>query len=267
MTLILRAIHLYPIKSTLGYSVSQAVVQPQGLSFDREFMLTEPNGKFITARKDAELYHFSAMPVPFGLYVRHKNGNSLLVRYQDFSQMQTCEVWGTEFSSLIATDKINRWFSEKIGREVQLRWTGEHTQRQIKRFPQHPLSFADGYPLLLTNTASLTELQKHCPAPILMSQFRPNLVIEGNTPFEEQQWDRIQIGEVTFLHTKPCERCVLTTRNPETGQLNPTMEPFRSLKKLNSNEEGKPIFGINLLPLNSGIITLDDPVNLLFSKA
>ena len=79
-------IFLYPIKSTQSYGVQQALVQLQGLNFDREFMLTEPSGKFITARKDGELYRFSAFPIPFGLYVQHQDGSQLIVKYQDFQQ-------------------------------------------------------------------------------------------------------------------------------------------------------------------------------------
>lgn len=259
----IQAIHLYPIKSTQAYGVSQAVVQPQGLNFDREFMLTEPDGKFITARKDAELYRFSAFPVPFGLLVEHQDGSQLTVRYQDFSRSQDCEVWGTEFSSLLANDEINQWFSEKMGRAVQLRWTGEQSQRRLKRFPDNALSFADGYPLLLTNDKSLEAVQNASQLPIKMSQFRPNIVIEGNVAFEEQHWEKIQIGKVTFLHTKPCERCVLTTRDPDTLQLEPQMEPFRSLKKINPNAEGKPLFGINLMPLNSGVIRVGDKIEVI----
>ncbi|MEE6031081.1 MOSC domain-containing protein [Avibacterium paragallinarum] len=262
----LQHIYLYPIKSTQSYEVAQAVVQPQGLNFDRTFMLTEPDGTFISARKDAELYHFYALPTPLGLYIQHKDGSAIQVQYTDFQQSQACEVWGNEFNSLLASQEINHWFSEKIGRAVQLRWTGEHTQRKIKRYPDQPLSFADGYPLLLTTEASFNTVQQACPSPISPLQFRPNLIIDGITPFEEQQWAEIQIGEVKFLHSKPCERCVLTTRNPTTNQADPKMEPFRTLKKLNRNEQGAPLFGINLIPLNTGIIRVNDEVKILTLK-
>ena len=56
-------LNLYPIKSTQAYRVEQAFVQPQGLNFDREFMITEPDGTFITARKDKVLYQLSAFPI------------------------------------------------------------------------------------------------------------------------------------------------------------------------------------------------------------
>lgn len=260
-------IFLYPIKSTQAYGVAQAFVQPQGLNFDREFMLTEPNGKFITARKDGELYLFSAFPIPFGLYVQHQDGSQLIAKYQDFQQEQDCEIWGTEFASFVAPDFINQWFSEKIGREVQLRWTGLETQRRINRFPESAVSFADGYPLLLTTQASLQELQKHCPVSVKMAQFRTNLVVDGETAFDEQQWEKIQIGDVAFFNAKPCTRCILTSRDPNTHLLDKTMEPFRTLKKINVSEKGDPLFGINLIPLNSGVIKIGDQVEILSYKA
>ncbi|MGY4677014.1 MOSC domain-containing protein [Pasteurella sp. P03HT] len=259
----LQQLYLYPIKSTQAYGVSQAVVQPQGLHFDREFMLTEQDGTFITARKDHALYHLTALPLPQGLFVQHKLGEKLIVHYRDFTQQISCEVWGSHFLSWVANDNINQWFSHKLGRAVQLRWLGEHVQRRIKKFPDIPVSFADGYPILLTTSRSLDALQAHCPRPIDMRQFRPNFVIDGESPFVEQQWKKIQIGELTFLNAKPCERCVLTTRHLEHNIMDPHMEPFRTLKKINRSAEGQPLFGINLIPLKTGIIRCGDPVQVL----
>lgn len=262
----LKQIYLYPIKSTQSYKVNQAVVFPHGLNFDREFMLTEIDGSFITARKDAELYHFYAFPIPLGLYIRYKNNSHIQIYYQDFRETQSCDVWGNQFPSFVAKNIINQWFSEKLDRPVQLRWIGEKSQRKIKRYPTQPLSFADGYPLLLTTEASFNAVQQACSSPILSTQFRPNMIINGINAFEEQQWEQIQIGEVKFLHTKPCERCVLTTRNPEKNQIDSQMEPFRTLKKINTNKQGLPLFGINLIPLNTGTIRVGDSVKILSFK-
>lgn len=259
----LQHIYLYPIKSAQPYEVSQAVVYPQGLNFDREFMLTELDGTFITARKEALLYSFSAFPTPSGLYVQYKNHSYIQIEYQDFQQILSCEVWHNNFPSFVASETINQWFSKIIGRSIQLRWLGKNPQRTIKRYPDHPLSFADGYPLLLITESSLNAVQQSCPASITAQQFRPNIIIESSLPFEEQQWDKIQIGDVIFLHSKPCERCILITRNPHTNQMDPKMEPFRTLKKINTNKQGIPLFGINLIPLNTGIIRNGDKLKVL----
>lgn len=258
----LQQISIYPLKSAQGYQTSQAVVQPQGLSFDREFMLAEPNGKFITARKDQGLYAFSALPVPFGVQFFHQDGSSINLSYQDFQHQSISEVWNSQFNSFVAPQWVNQWFSAKLGRELQLRWIGSQTPRRTSRSPETPVAFADGYPLLLTSQQSLNQLQQHCPIPVNMQQFRPNIVIDGDFPFAEQQWTEIQIGEVSFLNIKPCERCVLITRDPLTHLLDPKMEPLRTLKKINSDSQGKVIFGINLIPLNTGMISVGDKVEI-----
>lgn len=257
------ALNIYPIKSTQAYSLQQSEISPQGLLFDRTFMLTELNGHFITARKDAELFKFKAIPSLDSLQVIHQDGSQVIVKTKDFITETECQVWNDQFNSLIAPAQINQWFSQKIGRPVQLRWLGEKSQRVIKKFPSNPLSFADAYPILLVSLASLDKLQQHCPTLLDIGQFRGNIVINGSIPFAEENWQKIQIGEVSFLHTKPSTRCILTARDPKTGELNSQLEPFRTLKKLNKNLQGEPVFGINLLPLNSGVVEVGDKITIL----
>ncbi|PJG86537.1 MOSC domain-containing protein [Conservatibacter flavescens] len=254
---------IYPIKSTQAYPISQGIIEEKGFNFDRTFMLTEPDGKFITARKTAELFALFAYPTENGLFVQHKNGEHCVINYEDFQQLASCEVWGTQFPSFVANESINHWFSQKLNQPVQLRWLGKQSQRYIQKYPDSTVSFADGYPVLLTNVQSLQALQAQCPAPISMSQFRPNIVIDDYSAFVEETWNKIQIGNVTFIRTKNCTRCVLTSRDPETGLNHEKLEPFRTLKKYHCNEKGEPIFGIHLLPTNTGIIRVGDTVKIL----
>lgn len=262
----LTSIAFYPIKSIQPCFTQQSYVQPHGLSFDREFMLTDEQGKFITARKHGALYQLSAYPVAQGIMVCHQDGSQLLIRYQDFSQQQTCEVWGTHFPSYIAPAEINQWFSEKLQVSVVLRWLGEQDQRTVPHFPEHNVSFADGFPLLLVSESSFAAVQQACPTPISIAQFRSNLIVSGEASFAEETWHTIKIGSVTFLNAKLCARCILTTRNLTSGELDAKAEPFRTLKKLHTNEKGEPIFGINLIPLNSGVIQIGDKVEVLQYK-
>ncbi|WP_301099579.1 MOSC N-terminal beta barrel domain-containing protein [Otariodibacter sp.] len=256
-------LHLYPIKSTLPYTVHQAFVQPQGLNFDREFMITEVDGKFITARKDEILYKFSAYPLPTGMVISAPDGEKLFVHYHDFSQTQSSEVWGNHFPSFVANEKINQWLSLYFNRPVQLRWLGQQSQRQLSQSNSMPMSFADSNPILLTSEKSLAQLNEWSPIHSIMQQFRSNIVIDGLKAFEEDHWQRIQIGEVTFTVAQQCTRCILITRNIETNQLDPNAEPFRTLKKYHTNEKGKPTFGIHLIPENSGVIKIEDKVIVL----
>ncbi|TCP14389.1 hypothetical protein EV697_101530 [Bisgaardia hudsonensis] len=262
----LHEIYIYPIKSTKAYKISQSIVQMQGLNFDREFMLTDLNGKFITARTHSTLYELFAFPIAQGIEIHHKNGSFIRIQYQDFLYSRNNEVWGDHFPSLVAKQEINQWLTDKIKDNVQLRWLGEQSQRKIKHYPEYNVSFADGYPILLCTEESLEKVKSECPTEITMLQFRPNVVIKGYSAFSEQNWHEIQIGNVKFLHTHPCTRCILTTRNIYTNQLDPKAEPFRTLKRINTNENGKPLFGINLIPMNTGIIKEGDEIKILSYK-
>jgi uncharacterized protein YcbX len=80
-------------------------------------------------------------------------------------------------------------------------------------------AFADGFPFLLANEASLAALNSHMAAkgePALpINRFRPNFVVSGAAPFEEDRWSSLAIGDpsasqdclVAFDNVKPCDRC------------------------------------------------------------
>lgn len=211
--------------------LTHALADVSGLAFDRIFMITEPDGTFITARQFPQMVRFTPSPVHDGLQLTAPDSSSAYVRFADFAtQDAPTEVWGTHFTARIAPDAINKWLSGFFSREVQLRWVGPQMTRRVKRHNTVPLSFADGYPYLLANEASLRDLQQRCPASVKMEQFRPNLVVSGASAQEEDRWKVIRIGDVVFDVVKPCSRCIFTTVSPEKGQKHPAGEPLKTLQ-------------------------------------
>jgi len=61
--------------------------------------------------------------------------------------------------------------------------------------PGDEVSFADGFPILLITEASLNDLNTRLEHPVSMRRFRPNLVVDGDTPYAEDNWQRIRIGD------------------------------------------------------------------------
>ena len=53
---------------------------------------------------------------------------------------------------------------------------------------------------------------------IPMNRFRPNIVLEGLKPNEEDTQAEIQIGELKLYGVKPCARCVMTTIDQKTAE-------------------------------------------------
>nr|WP_256444608.1 YcbX family protein [Citrobacter sp. S55_ASV_140] len=261
----LTRLFIHPVKSMRGIGLTHALADVSGLAFDRIFMITEPDGTFITARQFPQMVRFTPSPFHDGLHLTAPDGSSALVRFADFAlQDAPTEVWGNHFTARIAPAAINQWLSGFFSRDVQLRWVGPQLTRRVKRRDDVPLSFADGYPYLLTNEASLRDLQQRCPASVKMEQFRPNLVVSGAAAWEEDTWKVIRIGEVIFDVAKPCSRCIFTTVSPEKGQKHPSGEPLTTLQSFRTaTDNGDVDFGQNLIARNSGVIRVGDEVEIL----
>jgi uncharacterized protein len=125
------------------------------------------------------------------------------------------------------------------------------------------VSFADGYPILLTSTASLEDLNARVRDTLAMDRFRANLVVEGAEPWAEDCWRRIRVGAITFRIVKPCARCAIPTLDPLTGERLESGEPLRALAKFHRAANGGVIFGQNLIPDQFGLLRSGDPVEVL----
>ena len=135
-------------------------------------------------------------------------------------------VWGSTVLAAAAGPEGDAWFSAYLGRPVRLVYLDDPTRRPVD--PEYGrdgdvVSFADGYPLLLTSRASLDELgrwlTKYGEPPVPMTRFRPSAVVTGAPPWAEDHWRRIRIGAVEFRVVKPCGRCVVTTTDQITGEV------------------------------------------------
>lgn len=260
----LSRLFIHPVKSMRGIGLSHALADISGMAFDRIFMVTETDGTFITARQYPQMVRFTASPLYDGLHLTAPDGSSARVRFTEFAAAAPTEVWGNHFTALIAPVEINRWLSTFFAREVQLRWVGPEPTRRVKRHEDVPLSFADGFPYLLTNEASLRDLQRRCTASVKMEQFRPNLVVTGVPAWAEDGWKTIRIGEVIFDVVKPCSRCIFTTVSPERGQKHPSGEPLATLQTFRTAQDNGDVdFGQNLIARNSGMVRVGDEIEIL----
>jgi uncharacterized protein YcbX len=84
-----------------------------------------------------------------------------------------------------------------------------------------------------------------------MDRFRPNLVVKGCAPFDEDRWKRIRIGGIELAVVKPCARCVVTTFDKKT--LDRSKEPLKTLATFRRHPLGV-IFGQNVIPIDEGMI-------------
>ncbi|WP_228112019.1 MOSC domain-containing protein, partial [Zoogloea sp. 1C4] len=259
---VLSALYRYPVKSMRGQRLDASPVGPQGLPFDRSWMVADPNGKFVTGRTYPELVLVGAEPSIEGVTLSAPGRANLFVPNSAFEVAIESTVWGDRFPGWQGSGEADAWLSAFLGSPVRFLWTGAETARRVKVDPAVPLSFADGYPLLLIGQSSLDDLSARIGKPVSMSRFRPNLVVSGAEPFAEDGWKRIRIGEVVFRIEKPCERCVFTTVDPETGSKSLNQEPLRTLATYRRTPAGV-IFGQNVIAENSGELVPGMSISIL----
>lgn len=258
----LTQINIYPIKSMAGIALSSAYVSAMGLAFDRQLMLVDDNGKFVTARKYPQLLSFSVVLQESGVVICGAKGKTLVVNYSDFSQITSVNIWRHEMVAKTACNDVNLWLSNELGISVRLVSVADESIRKVKN-TNNDLAFADGYPLLIIGEESLIELNNRAEEPSLMSQFRTNLVFDGEVGFIEDTWRRIKIGDVEFEFVKPCERCVMTTVDMTTYHFRTSKEPLATLKTFRADPRGRLMFGENLIAINQGLIRVGDKVEVL----
>ena len=105
----------------------------------------------------------------------------------------------------------------------------------------------------MANQAALDELNTRLAAkgaaPVTMQRFRPNLVLSGLSPFDEDHIESLEItteeGAVRLRLVKPCVRCSIPNVDPISAQTShepgDTLASFRADARM----KGGITFGMN----------------------
>lgn len=262
------SLRTYPVKSLGGKSVDQAAVEPQGLVGDRRWCLVDEDGEVVTARECHSLLRLTAeMLGEHCLQVTDRaDGTSLRVHTPQSAAAAPISISQLATATL-ADSEAGEWISDRVGHRLRLVWQSDPTSRAIATEdggqPGDVVSLADAGPLLLTAESSLAQLNDWIDSqgkdwdPVEMLRFRPNVVIDGSTPFAEDGWGRVRVGSVDFRTTELCNRCVMTTLDPVT--LDRGKEPIRTLAQ-HRRWDGATWFGIRLTPMGGGTIGVGDAV-------
>lgn len=258
----LAALYRYPLKSGQAQALRQSSVTPQGLPQDRDWMVATPEGQYITGRTHPQILLITAKPSEDGIHFSAPAMSDLFVPHSAMQHQQQADVWEVLFSARSGSLDANAWFSAYLAQNVILMWIGLESHRYVKNRPEVPISFSDGYPLLLIGEGSLKELNRRAGQEFDMLRFRPNLVVRNTEAFAEDQWKLIRIGGVEFEIAKPCERCVMITLDPQNAEKDRMQEPLRTLAKFRKFPEGV-LFGQNIIAKSYGQIQLGMPVEIL----
>jgi uncharacterized protein YcbX len=259
-------INCYPVKSLKGIALNQSFVDIIGLRNDRQWMLANPQGKFISQRDFPVMATIRTRIAESGILCSFKYrdvAKEILLPFEMYElSEEAVSVWNSDFIAAGTGTKYDDWFSEIIGQSCKLMYMKKPGAR-IKKLNVSPYSvplrFPDGYPILIANEASLEDLNSRIEKPVSKSRFRANIWLKNLPPWQEETLDEFKIGYLTFKMLKPCARCVMINIDQETG--NRSKEPLNTLSAF--RKSGNHVyFGMNAICLGEGIIKKGQKLSL-----
>ena len=263
----------YPVKSCRGERLAEAVVEPWGLAGDRRWMVVDADGAPVTAREHPQMLLVTPRLGDGQITLSAPGLPDLSYPVPSGRDLVPVSVWASDLVAAPAGDEAAAWLSKVIGEQVRLVYLDDPTRRPTdpaSSLDTDRVSFADGYPLLLTSEESLDALNcwiaegaRAAEGPVSMRRFRPSVVVSGASAWAEDNWRRLRIGPVTFRAVKGCDRCVLTTIDPDTAVKG--REPLFALAR-HRRWDNKVWFGVNLIPDAPGpgaLIRPGDPIEIL----
>lgn len=284
----------YPVKSGAGIEVQASVVGPRGLENDRDYMLIDPAGNYLSQRQIPEMALLipeigeSALRLSYGSYSfdiprELKPDNSAVV---------DGNVHGNPVKGQVVSAEAGEWLTEvlpryKDGERLRLIKVRDDLQRFVLPKYRRPgasnmVGFADGFPILLVSEASFAELSTVIPEDERdIRRLRPNIVVAGENlePYAEDYWREVSINGVAVYCVKACARCNVPNVNQQTAKI--TKSVTKALTKTRSGSdptvdtpEGKRpqngiFFGQNMTPRFSfgpQIVRVGDTLEVLTSS-
>lgn len=262
----LSQIHVYPVKSCGGVSVARWRVGPRGLERDRELMVVDPAGTFITQRQVPRLVLVRTALEPEAVILTAPDLPPLRLPLAGRSDPRVpVVVWRDTVLAEPVGDAADAWMTRAIGTDARLVRFPHDAHRQVDLTfagPGDQVGFADGFSLLLASEPSLDALNARLAQPLGMHRFRPNLVVRGCEPFAEDTWRRIRIGAIDLEIVKPCARCPVTTVDETRASYG--VEPLRTLATFRRIAGGGAVyFAQNAIHRGQGSIAVGDEVTVL----
>jgi len=225
----LESIHVYPVKSCAGNAPRAALLTETGLDLDRQWLVVDPDGMFVTQRELPRMALVQTTLKASELILRAPGMLALHVAIDRVEERTEVEVWNDRVAAFDMGALCAQWFSDFLGRPLRLaRFDPEaprHADRKWTGAIDACSAFQDGFPLLVATAASIDEMNRRLDgageAPGTRARFRPNLVLGGLDANGEDHLDEVVFaaaeGTVRLKLVKPCVRCSIPDVEPATG--------------------------------------------------
>ncbi|GAB4207928.1 MAG: MOSC N-terminal beta barrel domain-containing protein [Tibeticola sp.] len=270
----LEGLFVHPVKSCAGVAVREALLTEAGLDLDRAWMLVDEAGEFVTQRELPQLARVVPRLGVSDVVLRAPGMLALHLAADAVEAPARVHIWNDEVDAWDMGDLAAQWFSDFTGQRLRLvRFDPEVRRLSSLRWTggvEAPNLFSDGFALLVTSTASLAGLNERLAAAghasVDQRRFRPNLVLSGVEPHDEDRLAELRIrtdsGTVRLALVKPCARCPIPDVDPDSGArgtaVGDTLRGYRADARL----DGALTFGMNAIVLEGAgqVLRVGQPV-------
>lgn len=258
------ALHVYPVKSLGGFAPPVAECTIRGLRHDRRFMVVDPRGNFLTQREHPKMATAWTDVGAGMLRLSAPDREEVEVDAEPFEgEKMRVTVWNSTVDAIAPSPQADAWLSDFLETSCRLVYMPDSTERlsNTKHGGHGLVGFADGYAHLVVGEASLADLNARLlgkgQPPVPMNRFRPNIVVSGSQPYEEDTWGEFQVGEAILRGGKPCGRCQITTTDQAIGEVR-SPEPLATLAEYRNHPKFGTLFGMNCVTVKPGVIRVGD---------
>jgi uncharacterized protein YcbX len=308
---------VYPVKSCRGFQVNTTRLRKSGLTLDRNWMFIDAETRnFLTIRSDPSMTLIDTALIadpksPGGaqselLRISIRDKDKTKAKQQPSSvtipayptrawldkhtTLSTVTIWDSPTDAWSYSSEINAPFSAFFGKPVLLVYKGPTARPcAVNGSPalygtSTPHHFADVMSLTVANATSIADLNRRLgytsanhPSALTIERFRPNIVVAGTSPWEEDTWKRVRIStvlrDVEALYkidldvVARCARCQVPNVDPQTAVKDPE-QPWEELMNFRRVDQGgaarwKPCFGMLCIPRNEGVVAVGAKVEVL----
>ncbi len=268
------ALAVYPVKSCAGIELTQAQLTPTGLQWDRQWMVVDEQGVFLSQRElpRMALIHCALRTSMLELRAPGMLALHVPLAFDDSGPPLRAQVWADTVKAQDCGTVAAQWLTDFLGRPARLVRFDPRRQRDcdarwLAGLPAHT-AFADGFPLLVTSTASLAELNRRLHArgvaAVAMARFRPNVVLDGLAAHDEDHVRGLRIGGtasgIELRLVKPCGRCSIPDVEPATARVGHAVSDELASYRSDPRVNGAATFGVNAVVVSGqgSMLTVDD---------
>lgn len=256
MTIRIKNLYCYPIKACRGTSLISTTVGRMGIKFDRQWMVVDANtGMFVAQRSD----HGMGVGIKsICLVYPEIMANHLVIKAPGMipvtlplsgllGEEMEVQIWQDKVIAVDQGDTAAAFFTKFLGKEKPGDYRLVRMPDKGIRIARHggaDVGFADSDSFLIISDESMKDLNERATEEVLVNQVRPNIVVYGCNPYDEDRMDRIRIGKLEFVGKKLCVRCPTTLINQATGEAGE--EPLKTLATYRHRKDLKGVvFGRN----------------------